>query len=114
VIGHYNVSPIADGKVDIRYPRFIQPKDLISKDIEVQNGSVPDDETLSRSENARWNEVELVYLPVDINGMTGIVASLEPGNDIIIRRKTIDDLALSLVAPLGANDNCNTQLYPSE
>jgi hypothetical protein len=37
--------------------------------------------------------------------MTGIVAALEADDDIRLLRQPVDDLALSLVAPLGTDDD---------
>jgi hypothetical protein len=37
--------------------------------------------------------------------MTGIMAALEAHNDVSLLRQPVDDLALPLVAPLGADDD---------
>jgi hypothetical protein len=37
--------------------------------------------------------------------MTGVVAALEANDDIRLLRQPVDDLALSLVAPLGTDDD---------
>src|SRR3546814_8766029 len=41
----------------------------------------------------------------DLQGMAGIVAALEPHHHIGAQGKPVDDLALALVAPLGADNH---------
>ena len=49
---------------------------------------------------------KFVSLAVDHERMAGVMAALEPHYDVGADRQPIDDLALSFVAPLGAdNDN---------
>ena len=46
---------------------------------------------------------ELIGLVADDERMAGIVAALEADDDVRLEREPIDDLALALVAPLGAD-----------
>jgi len=46
----------------------------------------------------------------DVNGVTGIMAALVPRDAVILRRKDIDYLSLSFVAPLNAN-NCEVPFH---
>jgi hypothetical protein len=48
-------------------------------------------------------QAQLVGLAVDDERMAGIVAALEAHDDVGALRQPVDDLALALVAPLGAD-----------
>ena len=52
--------------------------------------------------NSRGNLVQYHFLAIDIQRMTSIRASLEPGDDIILWCKIIYNLPFSFVAPLQA------------
>ena len=46
-----------------------------------------------------------VFLAVKEDGVSGVVSSLVPGNNVEVRREKINDLALAFVTPLGADHN---------
>ena len=64
------------------------------------------------------SSAQLVGLTVDDEGVAGIVAALEAHDDVGLLRQPVDDLALPLVAPLGADDDnighCESVPYNSE
>ena len=63
-------------------------------------------------ENAGRNQVQYCLLPVDNQGMSGIVTALKPDHSPDSLRQQIDDLTLAFVSPLGAdNDYVFTHLY---
>lgn len=49
--------------------------------------------------------MENVFLAVKEDGVSGVVPSLVPGNNVEVAREKIDDLAFAFVAPLGADHN---------
>jgi acetyl-CoA acetyltransferase len=69
----------------------------------VDDHAVADDAGLVRVEDARGNDVEDVLLAVDHQGMAGIVAALEADHVVRVPGQQIDDLALALITPLGAD-----------
>src|ERR1700722_13389586 len=83
-----------------------QRLDLLDEMIGIEDDAVADNRQFSRPNNAGRKQCKFVSLAVDHESMAGVVAALEPHNDVGADRQPIDDLALSFVAPLGAdNDN---------
>jgi hypothetical protein len=70
----------------------------------VQNHAAADNTFHIGVENSRRNQMEYVAAIADVNSVTGIMATLVPRDAVILGRKDIDDLSLSFVAPLNAND----------
>ncbi len=60
-------------------------------------------------EDARGNQVEHELLSAHVDRVPGVVPALIPADHREMRRQQIDDLALALVAPLGAQ-HCNVHL----
>jgi hypothetical protein len=56
-------------------------------------------------EDPAWDGMQNMFLIVELEGVTGIGSTLEPGNYIIIPRERIDQFALTLIAPLQAEQN---------
>jgi hypothetical protein len=72
----------------------------------VDDDAVADDGELAGPHHARRQQGELVGLVADDQRMAGIVAALEAHHDLGALAQPVDDLALALVAPLGA-DHCH-------
>src|SRR5271156_4518879 len=80
--------------------------DLLDEMIGIEDDPVTDDGQLPGPNNAGRKQREFVSLAVDDECMAGVMAALEPHDNVGADRQPIDDLALSFVAPLGAdNDN---------
>ena len=71
----------------------------------IQHDAVPDDVGLPALEDSRRNRAEHVFLPAELQRVTGIGTALEAGYDLIAGRKHIHNLSLALVTPLQAEDN---------
>src|ERR1700733_3067180 len=83
-----------------------QRLDLLDEMIGIEDDAVADDRQFSRPNNAGRKKCKFVSLAVDHESMARVMAALEPHHDVGADRQPIDDLALSFVAPLGAdNDN---------
>ena len=80
-----------------------QAADLLDEMPGIDHDAVADDRELARTYDAGGQKRELVDLAVDDERMAGIMAALEPNDDIGLARQPVDDLALALVAPLGAD-----------
>src|SRR6185437_4184199 len=83
----------------------LQLRDLVEEGLRIEHHTVADHGKLGRTQHARRQQRELVGFAVDDEGMTGIVPALESHDDVGLLRQPIDDLALSFVAPLGADDD---------
>ena len=90
----------ADG--DALAPEF---RDLIEERLRIDHHAVADHRELGGPQHARRQQRQLVGFAVDDERVAGIVAALEAHDDVGLLRQPVDDLALPLVAPLGADDD---------
>ena len=79
--------------------------------VRIEHDAVADDRELARAHDARRQERELVGLGADDEGVAGVVAALETHDDVGLLGQPVDDLALALVAPLGADHHHVCHLY---
>src|SRR4051812_18094889 len=105
VVGHDQVrvgrhAQAAD--VDALRPQVV---DLVGEDLGVDHDAVADHARLARVEDPARDEVELPRLALAHDRVTGVVAALEADDHVGALGQQVDDLALPLVAPLGANDD---------
>ncbi len=89
---------------------------LLDQDGRINDDSVADNAKLSGMKNAGRDEVQDGLLPLDDQGMSGIIAALEPGDDIGVCRIEVDDFSLSFITPLGSHNNhiCHTDISPNK
>ena len=78
---------------------------LVEEGLRIEHHAIADHGQLRRPQHARRQQRQLVGLAIDDERMAGIVAALEAHDDIGLLRQPVDDLALPLVAPLGADDD---------
>ena len=90
-----------------------QALDLGDERVRIEHDAVADDRELARAHDARRQERELVGLAADDERVAGVVAALEAHDDVGLLGQPVDDLALALVAPLGANDHDVRHADPS-
>jgi len=105
VVGHDHVG--VGGQLqpaDVHAP-LAQAVDLGGQYRRVDDDAVADDAQAPRVEDARGDQVELVRLATADDGVAGVVPTLEADDDVRTFGKEVDDLALALIAPLGAHDN---------
>ena len=78
----------------------------------IDDDAVADDAELARAHHARRQQRQLVGLVADDQRVAGVVAALEAHDDVGALGQPVDDLALALVAPLGADhdDVCHRSL----
>ena len=87
-------------------PLPAQRLDFPNEMIGIEHDAVADDRQFPGPDDAGWKQREFVDLAVDHQRVAGVMAALKPHDDVGADRQPIDDLALSFVAPLGAdNDN---------
>ena len=77
--------------------------DLLGEMIGVEHDAVADDRELAGPHDAGGQQRELERLAADDERMAGVVAALETHDDVRRYGQPVDDLALALVAPLGAD-----------
>ena len=79
--------------------------DLLGQHLRVDHHAVADRADLARVEDPRRDQVELEGLAVADDRVAGVVAALEADHEVGLLGEQVDDLALALVAPLGAHDH---------
>ena len=89
-----NVDPASDKCVE-----------LLKEHRNIDDDAVGDDGHNALRENARWQKVQRVLLGADDNGVAGIVAAVEFDDIIDAVTEQVGSLALSFIAPLGADQN---------
>lgn len=85
------------------FPRHLFALDLLQLGQEnegVQDAAIADDVDGLRAEQSGGNGVEKVLVVADLNGVAGVGAAVEAGDDVVLFGKQVDQLALALVAPL--------------
>ncbi|MMZ61709.1 hypothetical protein D1872_238740 [compost metagenome] len=80
---------------------------FLKQSCRVYNHTITDYTLLIFVEHTRRNQTKLVFLTVDEDGMTGVVATLITGYHICALREIIRDFTFTFVPPLGSyNDYC--------
>ena len=82
---------------------LLQSLDLGQENRRIDHHTRADQVHRRRVQDARRHDVQDRRLAVHHEGVAGVVAALEARDEIGARREPVDDLALSLVAPLGAD-----------
>jgi hypothetical protein len=72
--------------------------------MDIEHDAVADEAGDPVTNDSRRNQVELVDLVADDQRVTGIVAALKAHDTLGMIGEPVNDLALALVAPLGAHD----------
>ena len=101
----------------------LEAVDLLDQHRGVDDDAVADDGRDERVEDAARHELERERLTVDDDGVPGVVAALVPDDHRHLLGEEVGELALPLVAPLGADDNrrgharllrnCSTAVQPA-
>ena len=86
--------------VDAPAPEAVE---LADQDPRVDHDAVPDRARLARIEDPRRDQVELELVALADDRVAGVVAALEANDDVGLLGNQVDDLALALIAPLGAD-----------
>ena len=103
VVGHDQVGVAGDAQVVDRHAAAVQGLDLAEEDVRVDHHAVADDARLGLVEDAGGDEVQGEDLAVPHDGVAGVVAALIAHHHVGLLGQQVGDLALALVAPLGAD-----------
>ena len=77
--------------------------DFLDEMTRIDDDAIADHRKLARAHDAGRQQRQLVDDAVDDQRMAGVVAALKAHHDVGRDRQPVDDLALALVAPLGAD-----------
>ena len=90
------------GRAD-RHPLRFQPRHFIAQGPGIEHHPVADDRQRA-GDDARRQQAELVGLVTNDQRMAGIVPALKAHDGVGATGQPVDNLALALIAPLGADD----------
>jgi hypothetical protein len=102
---HHEVRVARDAQPRCRTPSVLQTVELADEDLRVDHHPVAEHADLVGLEDARRQQVELERLGAVDDGVARVVAPLVAGHHVEVLGQQVDDLALALVAPLGAHDH---------
>ena len=86
-------------------PLAAQVVELVGQHLRVDHDAVADRAQLARIEDPGRDQVELPLHAVADDRVPGVVAALEADHEVRVLGEQVGDLALALVAPLGAHDD---------
>src|SRR5207247_1177471 len=90
---------------------FHEAVDLVEQRVGIEHDAVPDRAAHAGMENTAWNLVQHERRPVDVDGVSGVGASLIAHDPRGALGEDVDEFALPLVAPLGADyDDCTPRV----
>ena len=87
------------------YTVGFQFTDFLEQGFRRQNHTVTDQALDVLTQNTGRNQVQRGLLAIDYQGMTGVMATLEPYNGRHLVCQKVDNLALAFITPLGAQHN---------
>ncbi len=105
VVGHDQVRVGRDpdrADVDAAAAKLLK---LVGQHPGVDHDAVADHAQLARVQDPRWHQVQLPGLAVPDDRVAGVVAALEADDRVGLLGEQVGDLALALIAPLGADDH---------
>ena len=93
-------QPVADVDAELR-----QLLDLLEQRLGIDHHAVADHALDAVMQDARGNQVQDELLAIHVHGMAGVVSALIPRHQRKVWRHQVDDLALTFVAELRAQDH---------
>ena len=104
VVWHDEVRAVADEQAARGDSRRFELIELADKRRRIDHHAVAEQVARRRVEDPRGDQVQLeVAMPID-DGVAGVVAALVAHDEVGVRGEIVDDAALALVTPLGADD----------
>src|SRR5690606_10719136 len=83
----------------------VQRVQLLEELLHVEHDAVAEQAALPRMQDAGWDLVQDELVAAHVHGVAGVRAALVPCDDVHRWCEHVHDLALALVAPLGADDH---------
>ena len=84
---------------------LLEHRDLLQQYKRIHNDARPDDAAGIFVQHTRRKQMQDKLFPIDDYRVSGVVAPLETYDRICVLTEHIDDLSLSFIAPLGADDD---------
>src|SRR5215475_6702777 len=105
VMRHDQVRVRADQELFAAYAALFQGVDLLEEHAGIDDDAVADDGRDVRGEHPGRQHVQRVALVADDDGVAGVIAALVPDDVLHAVPEQVGRLALTLVAPLGADQH---------
>ncbi len=107
MIGHDKVGQrgYLEGVATDGNPLIGKILNLLDQGRRVQHHPVADGAHLAGTQNSRWDEMQHILLPLDHQGMPGVMSALKPHDAVGGLSQQIDNLPFSLITPLGSHHN---------
>jgi len=105
VHGQDHVRAIRDAQALARnrHALRLEPRDLGEQHLRIDDDARADHVERVLAQDARWDQMQDRLLALHDERVSSVRAALEPRDELRARAQMIDDLALALVAPLGAD-----------
>lgn len=87
-----------------RHALLFQLGDFAQQRIRRQHHAIADQALHAFAQDARWNQVQDGFLAIDHQGVASVVTTLVANYGSRLLGEQVDDLALALITPLGAQD----------
>ena len=113
VPGHDQVRVSGDAEAGQVDAALLQAVQLLHQHLGVDHAAVADHAQGARPEDAARHQPQLVGVVAQHQRVAGVVAALVAGHHVGPLGQRVDDLALALVAPLGAHDDATRHRVPS-
>ena len=72
----------------------------------MNNNTISEHVHTLRIEDTAWKEMESILLAIGYDGVAGVGSAIESCADLVVLGEDVDKLALTLIAPLGSEDDC--------
>src|SRR5262249_49281491 len=103
MIGKNEMGRFAVKKIAVDFDAvLVEALDFLDETDGVDDHAVADDANLFFAQDSRRDEVQDVFLAVDMNGVAGVIAALGAYDDVRVFGEDVNNFAFSFVAPLGA------------
>ncbi len=113
VIRQDHLRPVRDKQLPLGvHAQTVQLLDLFQEGHRIQHHAVADHRQAVRPQHSAGHQLQNELLPVNDHGMAGVVAARIARHHSKALREHIYDLALALIAPLGAQYNCRLRSHP--
>ena len=105
MVWHDDVRTIRNANVIALHAFLLEHRDLLQQYKRIHNDARPDDAAGIFVQHTRRKQMQDKLFPIDDYRVSGVVAPLETYDRICVLTEHIDDLSLSFIAPLGADDD---------
>src|SRR4051812_33202963 len=112
MVGKNYLRAIADKQMSIHlHAHTAQAVHFLHKCERVQYHAIADNALATLAQYAAWDQLQDKLLSLDDHGVSGIVSAGIASHYVIGLREHVNDLALALIAPLRADNDCGIAFF---